>query len=74
MCFLWVFFFFLFLGRKSGKGCYIYQPGLKTKEVNPDIGEILDKYRLKPHPTVYVCICQLHKQASVKNAALNPSD
>uniref|UniRef100_G3PBN7 enoyl-CoA hydratase n=1 Tax=Gasterosteus aculeatus aculeatus TaxID=481459 RepID=G3PBN7_GASAC len=29
-----------FKGRKSGKGCYIYQPGLKTKEVNPDIVDI----------------------------------
>lgn len=39
-------------GRKSGKGCYVYQPGLKAKEVNPDIGEILEKYRMTPHPTV----------------------
>ncbi|KAG8013185.1 Trifunctional enzyme subunit alpha [Nibea albiflora] len=41
-----------FKGRKSGKGCYIYQPGLKTREVNPDIGEILEKYRLIPNPAV----------------------
>ncbi|KAE8290184.1 Trifunctional enzyme subunit alpha, mitochondrial TP-alpha Long-chain enoyl-CoA hydratase [Larimichthys crocea] len=41
-----------FKGRKSGKGCYVYQPGLKTREVNPDIGEILEKYRLIPNPAV----------------------
>ncbi|TKS86957.1 Trifunctional enzyme subunit alpha, mitochondrial 78 kDa gastrin-binding protein TP-alpha [Collichthys lucidus] len=41
-----------FKGRKSGKGCYVYQPGLKTREVNPDIGEILEKYRLTPNPAV----------------------
>lgn len=40
------------LGRKSGKGCYIYQPGLKSKEVNPDIGEILEKYKMTPQPSV----------------------
>lgn len=45
-------FIFNSLGRKSGKGCYVYQPGLKSKEVNPDIGEILEKYRMTPHPTV----------------------
>uniref|UniRef100_A0A8D3CEM1 Trifunctional enzyme subunit alpha, mitochondrial n=1 Tax=Scophthalmus maximus TaxID=52904 RepID=A0A8D3CEM1_SCOMX len=41
-----------FKGRKSGKGCYVYQPGLKTKEVNPDIGDILEKYRITPNPAV----------------------
>uniref|UniRef100_A0A3Q3WCG5 Trifunctional enzyme subunit alpha, mitochondrial n=1 Tax=Mola mola TaxID=94237 RepID=A0A3Q3WCG5_MOLML len=41
-----------FKGRKSGKGCYIYQAGLKVKEVNPDIGEILEKYRMTPNPAV----------------------
>ncbi|XP_061700067.1 hydroxyacyl-CoA dehydrogenase trifunctional multienzyme complex subunit alpha b [Syngnathoides biaculeatus] len=41
-----------FKGRKSGKGCYVYQPGLKTREVNPDLGEILEKYKLAPNPAV----------------------
>lgn len=39
-------------GRKSGKGCYIYQPGLKTREVNPELGDILEKYKLTPNPAV----------------------
>uniref|UniRef100_A0A8C2ZVQ2 Trifunctional enzyme subunit alpha, mitochondrial n=1 Tax=Cyclopterus lumpus TaxID=8103 RepID=A0A8C2ZVQ2_CYCLU len=41
-----------FKGRKSGKGCYIYQPGLKTKEVNPDIGDVLEQFRMTPNPAV----------------------
>lgn len=41
-----------FKGRKSGKGCYLYQPGLKVKEVNPGIEDILEKYRMTPNPAV----------------------
>uniref|UniRef100_UPI003AABEF1C hydroxyacyl-CoA dehydrogenase trifunctional multienzyme complex subunit alpha b isoform X1 n=1 Tax=Centroberyx gerrardi TaxID=166262 RepID=UPI003AABEF1C len=41
-----------FKGRKSGKGCYVYQPGLKVKDVNPDIDEILQKYKMTPNPAV----------------------
>ncbi|KAF7670064.1 hypothetical protein LDENG_00084630 [Lucifuga dentata] len=41
-----------FKGRKSGKGCYVYQPGLKVRDVNPDIEEILEKYKLTPNPAV----------------------
>ncbi|XP_068607739.1 hydroxyacyl-CoA dehydrogenase trifunctional multienzyme complex subunit alpha b [Brachionichthys hirsutus] len=41
-----------FKGRKSGKGCYVYTPGLKTKDINPDIHNILQKYKLTPNPAV----------------------
>uniref|UniRef100_A0A669CF64 Trifunctional enzyme subunit alpha, mitochondrial n=1 Tax=Oreochromis niloticus TaxID=8128 RepID=A0A669CF64_ORENI len=41
-----------FKGRKSGKGCYVYQPGTKVRDVNPDIGDILEKYKLTPNPSV----------------------
>ncbi|XP_054653048.1 hydroxyacyl-CoA dehydrogenase trifunctional multienzyme complex subunit alpha b isoform X1 [Dunckerocampus dactyliophorus] len=41
-----------FKGRKSGKGCYVYQPGLKVREVNPDVEEILEKYKMVPNPAV----------------------
>uniref|UniRef100_A0A8C9Z0H6 Trifunctional enzyme subunit alpha, mitochondrial n=1 Tax=Sander lucioperca TaxID=283035 RepID=A0A8C9Z0H6_SANLU len=41
-----------FKGRKSGKGCYVYQAGLKTKEVNPEIGDILEKFKMTPNPAV----------------------
>lgn len=39
-------------GRKSGKGCYVYQPGMKTREVNQEIADILEKYKMTPNPTV----------------------
>ncbi|XP_078069108.1 trifunctional enzyme subunit alpha, mitochondrial-like [Mustelus asterias] len=35
-----------FLGRKAGKGCYVYQPGVKGKTLNPGAKEILDRFRL----------------------------
>ncbi|XP_068194504.1 hydroxyacyl-CoA dehydrogenase trifunctional multienzyme complex subunit alpha b [Antennarius striatus] len=41
-----------FKGRKSGKGCYVYMPGLKGKQINPDINDILQKYKLTPNPAV----------------------
>lgn len=41
-----------FKGRKSGKGCYVYQPGSKVKEVNPDIGDILEKFKMAANPAV----------------------
>ncbi|KAL6477917.1 hypothetical protein MHYP_G00137520 [Metynnis hypsauchen] len=41
-----------FKGRKSGKGCYLYQPGLKHKEVNPELEEILELYKMTPNPAV----------------------
>nr|XP_057912460.1 hydroxyacyl-CoA dehydrogenase trifunctional multienzyme complex subunit alpha b [Doryrhamphus excisus] len=41
-----------FKGRKSGKGCYVYQPGLKVRDVNPDVEEILAKYKMAPNPAV----------------------
>lgn len=41
-----------FKGRKSGKGCYVYQPGLKVKEINREIEDILEKYKLTPNPAV----------------------
>lgn len=51
-----IFFFFFPQGRKSGKGCYIYQPGLKSKQINTEIDDILAKYKLTPNPAVWVVI------------------
>ncbi|XP_073418112.1 trifunctional enzyme subunit alpha, mitochondrial [Dendrobates tinctorius] len=41
-----------FLGRKSGKGFYVYQPGQKERTVNSGAEEILEKYKLQARPDV----------------------
>jgi len=35
-----------FLGRKSGKGVYVYEKGQKERAENPEAHKILEKYRL----------------------------
>ncbi|XP_078397568.1 trifunctional enzyme subunit alpha, mitochondrial-like [Cetorhinus maximus] len=35
-----------FLGRKTGKGCYLYQAGAKGKTLNPGAKEILGRFKL----------------------------
>ncbi|XP_061099462.1 hydroxyacyl-CoA dehydrogenase trifunctional multienzyme complex subunit alpha a isoform X2 [Conger conger] len=41
-----------FKGRKSGKGCYVYEAGVKEKNVNPGAEEILAKFKIAAPPTV----------------------
>ncbi|XP_068928117.1 trifunctional enzyme subunit alpha, mitochondrial [Petaurus breviceps papuanus] len=37
-----------FLGRKSGKGFYIYQPGVKSRSLNSGMDEILTSLKVSP--------------------------
>ncbi|XP_036406347.1 hydroxyacyl-CoA dehydrogenase trifunctional multienzyme complex subunit alpha a [Megalops cyprinoides] len=41
-----------FKGRKSGKGCYVYEAGSKEKNVNPGAEEILEKFKMTAPPAV----------------------
>ncbi|XP_053317278.1 trifunctional enzyme subunit alpha, mitochondrial isoform X2 [Spea bombifrons] len=41
-----------FLGRKSGKGFYIYQEGVKNRAKNSGTEEILEKFKLQARPEV----------------------
>ncbi|NXK69947.1 ECHA enzyme, partial [Sylvietta virens] len=41
-----------FLGRKAGKGFYVYQEGVKNRSVNSGMDEILQKFRLPANPDV----------------------
>lgn len=40
------------IGRKSGKGFYIYQEGVKERNINTGVDEILERFRVPAKPEV----------------------
>lgn len=46
--FLFYYFFAYLLGRKSGKGNFIYKANTKNRDVNPGALEIYNKFKLEP--------------------------
>lgn len=43
-------FNFAFSGRKAGKGCYLYQPGVRAKNLNPGAKEIMERFKIPSNP------------------------
>nr|XP_056709132.1 trifunctional enzyme subunit alpha, mitochondrial isoform X2 [Euleptes europaea] len=41
-----------FLGRKAGKGFYIYQEGVKDRNINTGMDEILERFKIPANPEV----------------------
>ncbi|XP_025935977.1 trifunctional enzyme subunit alpha, mitochondrial isoform X1 [Apteryx rowi] len=41
-----------FLGRKAGKGFYVYQEGVKNRSLNPGMDEILARFKVPARPEV----------------------
>jgi enoyl-CoA hydratase/long-chain 3-hydroxyacyl-CoA dehydrogenase len=41
-------FYYLFSGRKSGKGYFEYRAGTKSRPENPEAISLLEKYKLEP--------------------------
>lgn len=43
---------FVFVGRKTGKGCYVYGAKSKDKQPNSETEEIFQKFKLVAPPAV----------------------
>lgn len=41
-------FYYAILGRKSGKGYFVYQAGTKSRSENTEALSLLEKYKLQP--------------------------
>ena len=46
--FFYKLFHLIFTGRKSGKGCFIYEKGSKERLENPEVADIISKFSLVP--------------------------
>jgi hypothetical protein len=59
-----------FTGRKSSKGCFLYEGAGKNRDVNPGTLDILSKYKLEPKGSKSVEDLQLRMVSRFVNEAI----
>jgi enoyl-CoA hydratase/long-chain 3-hydroxyacyl-CoA dehydrogenase len=57
-------------GRKSSKGCFLYEGASKNRDVNPGALDILSKYKLEPKGSQSVEDRQLRMVSRFVNEAI----
>jgi enoyl-CoA hydratase/long-chain 3-hydroxyacyl-CoA dehydrogenase len=59
-----------FTGRKSSKGCFVYEGASKNRDINPGALDILSKYKLEPKGSRSVEDLQLRMVSRFVNEAI----
>jgi hypothetical protein len=65
-----LFIYLRFTGRKSSKGCFVYEGASKNRDVNPGTLDILSKYKLEPKGSKSVEDLQLRMVSRFVNEAI----
>jgi hypothetical protein len=63
-------FVYGFTGRKSSKGCFIYEGASKNRDTNPGTLDILSKYKVEPKGSKSVEDLQLRMVSRFVNEAI----